>query len=219
MRLGFRVIPDGLPVTRYWIWAREDDSDRPPPDPQFEEHLAFLSHHPGFQDELRGARGHPMSERRLREFGGRWQLPLDVVRRAIAADDEHVQLDVFDGLPYVELAPDEYVLHVPRWLTPARKDAVQAWAREVWNWPRLIDDVDSGQAWSQPKAGHRAPQAAAHLDWYDRWHDGESAQEIWDSLDPREAAAMGFETVRSTLRSIHKRMAEIQPSGLRSPGP
>ena len=220
MGLGFKVIPDGRRVARYWIWARPDDSDRPPADPQFEEHLQFLSHHPGFKEELRGACSTPQEEADLHELAGRWQLPLDVLRRAIAAGDKPVQLSLYDGLPYVELKPDEYVLHVPRWLTSARKDAIQAWAREVWNWPRLIDDADgAAQAWFKPRAGHRAPQAAAHLDWYDRWHAGESSEDIWHSLDPREAAAIGAEGVRATLRSIHKRMAEIQPAGLRRPGP
>ena len=215
-------------VIGYYVWLKPKNSPgetsdgpvvgmRVEPDPIYEEHLDFLGHHPSFIAAL-AELGESPDQAHVESVAAKWELTPAHVREfasAAASGQESVELDPEGGLVYVELQPTEYVLHVPRPLPPERREVIIRWAREVWKWPKAI----GGGRLATQKSGHPAHQARHRLEWYDRWNAGESPHAIWDSLPPEMALMINEWGVRNTLQQIHRRMREISPQGLRTPGP
>jgi len=228
----------GLPtrLKGYYIWAAEHEegkgAEREGSEPEatdavavdevYAEHLDLLAHHPGFQMELARLRAARPTRRRMGRVAGNWGLATPDLHALVeASTDDDVKFAVSGDKVFVEIHPAEYVLRIPRPITPARRDAVTEWLRWERRIPRPVKpgphDPELRTVWARQRHGHRAPKAQQHLDWYVRWHGGASAMTIYN--DAVEDGEVDPEHVRNTLRTIHRRMWEISPEGLRDDAP
>lgn len=201
------------------------------------EHLEFLRHHPGFQDALDRLRED------LSEGGVEWSPALIAAARAdpeamayparqfaekwgvTVAAVYYLALTRFSSVETEWLAvrstPLEYVVRIPRPLSPARRKALMEW---------LKAEKDPGPAeHSWDKVGKRrydlSREALAVLPWFDRWNAGEEPAAIYRSLPevvrlkPPGGQGVGFEIFLARLVSAWERMVKISPSGIRNERP
>lgn len=203
------------PVAGYYIWLGDAEQPSRSWDPVYAQRLAFLNHHPGFRHDVEALRDANPPDESIASIAGKWQLTERDLRAYIEDDDA---LDALGDTIFVELRPAEYVVHIPRPLTRARIDAVKQWLTEARRLP-WIHEWSGGDALHRQKDAHLSPQLVAHLDWYDRWQEGEGPRDIANSLDPLIAEKWPEENIRTTLQRIHRELRAISPEGLKSPGP
>ncbi len=203
----------------------------PTPEDAFElEHIEFVRHHPAFPDALD----------RLREdlrLGANVEWSRDLIRAAIADPDSmdyparrfaqewgltvaavyYLALNQRASVETEWLAtratPLEYVIRVPRPLTPARRQALIDWAKSE------KEPGTAEQVWS--KAGKRrwdeSPRTVAAIPWFERWNAGEAPAVIFREVNAKEG--IDFETFHSALVSVWKRMRAISADGVREERP
>lgn len=201
-------------VEGYFIWVDGDDHAARSWDPVYAQRLDLLDHHPGFAAELAHLRVTAPSPDATAAAAAKWQVTEADLAAILAG---RPLTDTGDKI-FVELGPTEFVLHVPRPLTAARRKAIERWAIETRRWPQLHESAD-GAAWQGQRDAHQARNLMARLDWYDRWMAGERPRDIAESLSPAEAALLPEENIRTTLQRIHEQLKRISPEGLRSPAP
>jgi len=201
-------------VEGYFIWLDGDDEAARSWDGVYAQRLELLDHHPGFAGDLAHLRLAEPSPDALGAAAAKWQVA-EADLAAILA--ERPLTDTGDKI-FIELSPTEFVLHVPRPLTAARRMAIERWAIETRHWPQLHEGA-GGAEWQVQRDAHKARKLVARLDWYDRWMNGERPRDIADSLSPADAALLPEENIRTTLQRIHEQLKRISPEGLTSPGP
>jgi len=217
-------------VEGYYISLQHDGSaenDKGQParvraDEMYEERLEFLSHHPGFIEAL-AELAHTPGQGALEEFAQQWAITVadlwHLAEATALGARRHVVLPPNGALVYVEPRATEFVIHVPRPVTPASREAVARWAHDAWRQPAKWSSKSEPAQPTKGKSAHLAHEAVRRVEWYDRWTAGESVQAIWDSLPSAEGAKLGESAVRTMLQYIHKRMQAISRRGLREPGP
>jgi hypothetical protein len=176
-------------------------------DPQYEEHLMFLEHHPGFLAALMVLARSP-SEETFERFAMDWRIEPDDVRHMAEAQApgalHGVRLPPLGARVRVEVYPGELVLHVPQPVSPTSRETIMKWARDAHKHPELWSTEQAAKGGPPAgKAAHEAPNAVTRLEWYDRWHAGESPHAIWDLLPQNMALMINEWGVRNTLQQIH----------------
>jgi hypothetical protein len=136
----------------------------------------------------------------------------------VAYVEDRDSFDAFGDTILVEFRPTEFVVHIPRPLTSARRETLKRWMTTTRRWPQL-HEWSEGADWHTEPDAHLAPELVARLDWYDRWQAGERARDIADSLPPEKGDPIPEEVVRNTLQRIHRQLERISPEGLKSPAP
>lgn len=208
------------------LYAQHPDQDIPrrvvETDSQHEEYLAFLEHHPAFRQALEDLALKPDTEA-FELFATEWRIAVadlwHLAEAAALGALGGVRLPPLGARVRVEVYASELVVRVPYPVTPASRDTVIRWARDAWRNPeRWASTAPSRGLPPAGKSAHLATEAIRRLDWYDRWHHGESAHEIWQTLPVKEASVIAEHNVRNTLQQIHRRLQEISPKGLRTPG-
>jgi len=223
-----------LEVGAYIWWVDDEDADRdaaqpPAPDPHYAAHLDFVCHHPGFAqvvEELRKIP--PPTIEELAEVAHRWRVSVGDLWSFVAPDDlverkreavegeDVVELRPEDECVFVEGRPTAWVLHIPRPLTPARREAVQRWLAAERGW---LDPLER-EAGLDKRPNASVPAALLEgLPLFDRWNSGESIMAIWESVPSVRGRAPSEDNVRKTIRRVWERMCEICPDGVRTPGP
>jgi hypothetical protein len=235
---GVRCAPTPLPPRKwpdlevgYYIWVEEAEREAAeveregpaevPLDPVYDEHLEFLAHHPGFEQAVLALREKEATAEQFSAAAAHWRITEPDLLAFVEAPDDDVVLDVAGDKSFVEVRPTMFVLRIPRPVTPARRAAVEQWLKEQREWRHPVEQGET-LAEGAPvrfvdiKSGYASPTLREHLDWYDRFAAGQSAREIAEST---ETWRHDETFVRNTLQRIHRRMREISPRGLRSPGP
>ncbi|MFN8113177.1 MAG: hypothetical protein U0R51_08250 [Solirubrobacterales bacterium] len=218
--------PRLAPILKDVDWIRvelEDEHER--------EHLAFVQHHPAFPEALEGLRGdyklggveeasphlieaaiadpRASANAPAREFAKDWGITTAAALYLALQDPVSVDTDYLA----VEVTELEYVVHIPRPLTPARRNAICKWVKSE-NRPGPAEE-----AWG--KAGKQrwdpSPRASAAIAWFQRWNAGEEPAQIY--RDVSKEAPVAFETFHSSLVSAWKRMKAISPDKVREERP
>ena len=155
----------------------------------YDEHLDFLCFHPGFEAEVMRLRAADrLSSEEIDRVAGKWAMTASDLRRFVDAEGGDVTLEPMADKVLVEIGATEYLVHIPRPLTPALREAVTRWLRDAGRWPRLLqDERGEGLGWRKPRSAHPAPTAREYRKWYARWNAGESVREIYRSLPDVQA--------------------------------
>lgn len=202
----------------YWIWVENEAGQA---DPVYAQHLELLQLHPAFRGVLEKLKKSGGSTSKLARVAATWQLtPGDL---AALIDDEAPHLTPEADKVFVELKTGEFVVHIPRPVTVARRAAIEAWLRTEPGWRDQAHRSGLAPAavppdWRGKRTTKRISAGDRELSWYRRWLEGESPQAIYDSL-PLADALSGIHSVRNPLIAIHERMREISPEGLPEHGP
>jgi hypothetical protein len=204
------------PIDGYYMWVAKEDESPETWDPMYAQRRALLAHHPGFRAHIEHLRTcEPASDDQLVAAAEKWQITeMDLIACVEGGDS----FDTFGDKILVELRPTEFVVHIPRPLTSARRETLKRWMTDTRHWPQL-HEWSGGTEWHKQPDAHLAPDLIARLDWYDRWQAGERPGDIHDSLPPEAARKVPEEVIRNTIQRIHRQLQRISPEGLKSPGP
>lgn len=203
------------PIEGYYIWLGDDEQPTRSWDAVYAQRLAFLAHHPGFGHDVQALQSGEPQQDAIVSAAAKWQITEPDLRAYIEDRDE---LDSFGDKIFVALRPTEFVVHIPRPLTSARREAVKRWMTDTHRWPHLHEWSD-GAEWHEEQHAHLAPDLVARLEWYDRWQAGERPRDILESLPVEIAGETPEEVIRNALQRIHQQLERISPEGLKSPGP
>jgi hypothetical protein len=101
-------------------------------DPQYEQHLRFLEHHPGFLEALEDVARSPNDET-FERLAADWRIEVGDVRHMAEAAAlralRGVRLPPLGARVRVEVHSGELVVRVPFPVSPAARDVIIAWAR------------------------------------------------------------------------------------------
>jgi hypothetical protein len=185
-------------------------------DPEVEEHLELVAHHPGFARQIEALRGGPRNDADVLRAAHQWRLTTIALRKFLDATDEDIVLNAVDDMVWVEVRPTAYVLEIPRPLTKAKREAVSEWLKAERGW-LSVEERKRGR--TRAKKSSLSGRLLEGLGWFDRWFDGETITQIWESLPSVHGQAPAEHDVRNALQAVYRRMSEISPEGLPDKGP
>lgn len=178
-------------------------------DPEVEEHLALVAHHPGFELEVNRLRDENPSPEDIARSAGAWRISYGAMCAFVEADGEPT-LDILDDLVFVEARPTAYVITVPRPLTKRRKQVIGEWLKQQRHFKERMPGTN---AWRAPRKSHPKPLLQETLAAFERWNDGEPLASVFDSMN------VAHDLGRQRLRRVYASMKEISKEGLKKHGP
>jgi len=196
----------------FYVWIGEDF------DPHLQEHIDLLAYHPGFDADVKELRelvsrdSQPgrisVLAERSREVvaaAGRWRISPFYLQQFVLSGDNDVRLPMDGDKVFVEDLPYEYVIHVPKHVTPGHREAIQGWFSEQRSW--LGPQELAAHKKKKPKAS-LSPAVISDLPLYERWLHGETVEQL-AAEDNR-----GVDQLASALRKVSAKLKAISPRGL-----
>ncbi len=195
----------GLPL------SRDIETDSIPLDPPVEQHLAFVVQHPAFPIEVARLRKQRARKGEIAEVAARWQISFGAIEAFIRArpDQTKASIEVHDDLMFIEARPTVYLIHVPRPLTPRRREALLGWISQE----RRDLKLHGSDEWRTDRKRVRADTRLETISTWKRWNKGEGVAALADELEIPELK------LRDRLREVHSYMRDLSPDKLRKPPP
>lgn len=208
-------------------------------DPHDDEHLALLNAHPRFHFELerlredldqlpsaprtaiggtviRAARADPYDvPYPLAAFSRKWGLaPVDAAAM-VAMQPENRVFARERSLIYVEEREYDYVLRIPRPITPARRETLKRFLALARQRRGPMEDALLGTR----NRTSLSPALLDALPYFKRWNNGESIASIYDSIEGTAGRAPSEDQIRKRVARLRERLIELSPEDIRSPCP
>lgn len=206
-------------------------------DPLENEQWALLQAHPGFRaaltalrEDLEAAYGETLREQLIDDLAAEplsapyplqaasqeWGLaPFILLGLALDSSDEWMEYfrDRANGI-LIRETPGEFTVRIPRPLTPAKREALQAWLKDA---PRegLFERAYNSAG---RRRQDRSPGLLEALPWFQRWNSGEAPAAIWREVS-RKDRRLTFPQFHAQLVRIWQRLRAISPQGIRPDRP
>ncbi len=199
-------------------------------DPQEEEHLQLVAHHPGFREAVEGlgadlevvydwrydvldaARADPSSAPYpARQLAHEWGIsPAAAIAVALMGVEKLDQVARDRSGITVWETPEAFTIQISRPLTPQRYERVTELMKEK---RQAVGPIEEARGKTGKRRGDPSPALIEALVWFDRWIDGEEPASIWRDVQ-KDRPKLGHDAFVRQLTRVWERMRSISENDL-----